>query len=259
MLLRAERFIDLHRVVRHSLRASVESYSIKDLEQFYAFTRKQDMREATASRRAIEWAIEFREPVLDSERFAAHLQAVEDYNREDCESTEGLRDWLEALRGGLDVLLMRPAPKSGEASDRIEETAEETQRVMDALLADLPVDLEEHDEEQRAQRLLAHLLEWHRREEKAAWWEYFRLRDLPLEDYSDERSALANLTYISTVGGTAKRPLKRYSFPTQDNDIRSRDDVALPDGSYAGIRRGFRSGGANDRYPALRALCGRRR
>ncbi|MEM7500531.1 MAG: TM0106 family RecB-like putative nuclease [Pseudomonadota bacterium] len=239
VLLRAERFIDLHRVVRHSLRASVESYSIKDLEQFYGFTRKQDMREATASRRAIEWAIEFREPVLDTERFAAHIQAVEDYNREDCESTEGLRDWLEALRGGLDVLLMRPAPKSGEASDRVEETAEETQRVMAALLADLPVDLEEHDEEQHAQRLLAHLLEWHRREEKAAWWEYFRLRELPLEDYADERSALASLRYVSTVGGTPKRPLKRYSFPAQDNDVRSRDDVALPDGRTMGSVEGF--------------------
>ena len=38
-LLRGERFVDLHAVVRQALRAGVESYSIKKLEQFYGFTR----------------------------------------------------------------------------------------------------------------------------------------------------------------------------------------------------------------------------
>ena len=60
-ILRAELFVDLHTIVRHSLRASVETYSLKDLEQFYGLAREQDLREATASRRALEWAIEMRE------------------------------------------------------------------------------------------------------------------------------------------------------------------------------------------------------
>src|ERR1700678_982275 len=38
-LLRAKIFVDLYRVVRQSLRASVESYSIKKLEEFYGLTR----------------------------------------------------------------------------------------------------------------------------------------------------------------------------------------------------------------------------
>ena len=38
-LLRAGMFVDLYRVVRQSLRASVESYSIKRLEPLYAFSR----------------------------------------------------------------------------------------------------------------------------------------------------------------------------------------------------------------------------
>src|SRR5690606_2659330 len=84
VLLRAELFVDLHTVVRHALRASVESYSIKELEKFYGFSREQDMRKATASRRAIEWAIEFREPVRSNDAFTPHLDAVERYNREDC-------------------------------------------------------------------------------------------------------------------------------------------------------------------------------
>src|SRR5690606_36077032 len=98
VLLRAELFVDLHRIVKHTLRASVESYSIKELEKFYGFVRGQDMREATASRRAIEWAIEFREPLQSLPEFVPHMQAVERYNREDCVSAEKLRAWLERLR-----------------------------------------------------------------------------------------------------------------------------------------------------------------
>ncbi len=60
-ILRAELFVDLHTIVRHSLRASVESYSIKELERFYGLDREQDLHAATLSRRAIEWAIEMHE------------------------------------------------------------------------------------------------------------------------------------------------------------------------------------------------------
>ena len=42
-LLRGRVFVDLHRVVRQGLRASVESYSIKQLEPFYGFAREVDL------------------------------------------------------------------------------------------------------------------------------------------------------------------------------------------------------------------------
>jgi uncharacterized protein len=105
---------------------------------------------------------------------------------------------------------------------------------MDQLLEGIPSEPEERSEEQQARWLLAHLLEWHRREDKAAWWEYFRLKDLPLDEYFDERSALAGLSFGQTMGGTAKRPIHRYSFPAQDHDIRRGDEVCIPDGSCIG-------------------------
>ena len=237
VLLRAELFVDLHTVVRHALRASVESYSIKELEKFYGFAREQDMRAATASRRALEWAIEFREPVRGVEDLAPHVAAVERYNREDCVSAEKLRDWLETLRAELaacGVELPRPELKDGEASEAVEEAAEETRAVMERLLEGVPPDPEERSDEEQARWLLAHLLEWHRREEKAAWWEYFRLRDLPLEDYHEERSALAGLEFADTVGGTERRPVNRYRFPAQDHDVRRRDEICMPEGDCIG-------------------------
>ena len=257
-ILRAELFVDLHTIVRHSLRASVETYSLKDLEQFYGLAREQDLREATASRRALEWAIEMREdlglharraarrrrpsrssssastraPDAQSNRFAEHIAIVERYNRDDCVSAARLRDWLEELRAAAERAhgdeLPRPELHSGEASEQVAEAAEETQRVMAALLAGVPVDAAERNEEQQARWLMAQLLEWHRREEKAAWWEYFRLLDLPLEDYEDERSALAGLEFHETVGGTPRKPVHRYEFPPQEHDVRRGDEVCVP-------------------------------
>ena len=237
-ILRAELFVDLYSVVRHSLKASVESYSIKELEPFFGLNREQDLRQATASRRALEWAIERRED-LSTPELVLHMGAVERYNREDCVSARGLRDWLEQLRAAAEhehgVELPRPEPKSGDANEQIATTAEETQRVMAQLLEGVPVDPEARSEEQQARWLLAHLLEWHRREDKAAWWEYFRLKDLPLDDYEDERSALAGLTFVDTVGGTPRSPVNRYAFPPQDHDVRRGDEVCMPpDGDSLG-------------------------
>src|SRR5262249_47600639 len=77
-------------------------------------------------------------------------------------------------------------------------------------------------------------LDWHRREEKAAWWEYYRLCDLSAEDLLDERDALSGLTFVGTIGGTAKAPIHRYSFPLQDTDLRGDEDLYSVGGARFG-------------------------
>ncbi|MDZ7650288.1 MAG: hypothetical protein U5K54_25885 [Cytophagales bacterium] len=51
-LLRAERFIDLHSVTKEALLASVESYSLKELERFTTYTRKVDLHDASVARKS---------------------------------------------------------------------------------------------------------------------------------------------------------------------------------------------------------------
>ena len=53
----AEIFVDLFRVVRQGLRASVESYSIKRLEPLYGFTRDVPLREANVALQSYEAAM----------------------------------------------------------------------------------------------------------------------------------------------------------------------------------------------------------
>ena len=60
-LLRAGVFVDLYGITKQSLRASVETYSLKDLEVFFGFERKTDLRDARTSLRTLESALELNE------------------------------------------------------------------------------------------------------------------------------------------------------------------------------------------------------
>jgi uncharacterized protein len=221
-LLRGDAFVDLHKVVRRALIAGVERYSIKDLERFFGYTRAQNLADASMSRRIIEHAIESGD---FDETIDSHRDIVEAYNREDCESAERLRDWLEKLRAeviaqGHDV--PRPEPKDGEASEEISELDQALQNMRDGLLEGVPDDPAERNEEQQARFALAHMMEFHRREEKAGWWEYYRLLDVDPADYADERRALVGLTFQEVVEDM-RAPLQRYSFPAQELDARPGD------------------------------------
>ena len=77
------------------------------------------------------------------------------------------------------------------------------------------------------------MMEFHRREDKASWWEYFRLLGLEADDLRDERRAVAGLAYDRTVGGK-RAPVQRYLFPEQDLDARKGDSVYGMNGDQLG-------------------------
>ena len=97
-MLRAGLFVDLYQVVRHSLRASVESYSIKRLEPFYGFERQTPLTDANVALANLQANLELGDAPSIAEETKAVVRA---YNEDDCRSTVVLRDWLEAHRAKL--------------------------------------------------------------------------------------------------------------------------------------------------------------
>jgi len=233
-LLRAERFVDLHAVAKQAVRASVESYSLKDLEPFHGFKREQDLRAASKARRRVSLFLQDGDaagiPIEDR-------QAVERYNREDCESTFSLHKWLEARRDELvkrgdDVA--RPPLLDGDASDVAQERQGELAEVFDSLVEGLPEDREAWSESDRARWLLAHQLEYFRREDRCVWWEYFRLHEADEDTLLRERKAVTGLTGGQTVGGTPKCPIDRYTFSVQEASLGPGDELHEVGGEKVG-------------------------
>lgn len=233
-MLRAGLFVDLYQIVRHGLRASVESYSIKRLEAFYGFERATPLADANTALANLQANLELDDVPSISEETKTTVRA---YNEEDCRSASTLRDWLETLRAKLiahGVEVPRPQPGDGAPNETITDWLLKINALIGRLTADVPADPEGRTPEQQARWILANILDWHRREEKAVWWEYFRLADLSAEELLEERAGLSGLVFVDTVGGTAKAPIHRYRFPPQETEIRGGEELRNLGGAKLG-------------------------
>jgi uncharacterized protein len=214
-LLRGEVLVDLYAVVRAALAQSQDGYSIKKLEAFYAFVRSADVRKGDQS------IIAFEEYLLDAARDPARKDDIIQYNEEDCVSTHRLHEWLLLLRDearaaqGVE-LPFRPQRDPRERSE--EELALEASR----------------DEQQRAllhgaaedspRALLAHVLGYHRREEKPVWWALFDRYERDSDFIDDDHDALGGLAladdvapYLNAKGD--RNLVYTYRFPPQQHKL----------------------------------------
>jgi predicted RecB family nuclease len=219
-LLRAGIFVDLYRIVRQALRASVESYSIKQVEALYSFPRSIAPRDSIAALQTFEALLTLgRGEEITKEL----LESIEAYNRDDCLSAVRLRDWLEERRRDVETArgqaLPRPATKSGEAGENLAGQLDRAKNITAELLNALPSDQKQWNVEQYGRWLLAQMMEWHRREEKSSWWEYFRLCDLSDSELQEDNTALGGLTYTGVAGQIKKSLVHRYSFLLQDHTL----------------------------------------
>jgi len=229
-LLRAGVLVDLHQAFKQGLRASVEEYSLKKLESFYGFERSIPLDQSRLAMRHVEHRLELERK--DAELSESDREVLEGYNREDCISASGLRDWLEVERrklveGGTPV--PRPSEKSGDPSEKLQEKLDKAAALTQRLCDGIPADPEARSQEQAGQWLLAQLLSWHRREDKRAWQEGYRLADMDEEDLLDERVALTKLRLVKRVESGKQVPTDRYSFDPQKSNVRVGKDVYFGD------------------------------
>lgn len=224
-MLRAGLLVDLHAIYKQSVRASVEEYSLKAAEVFHDFQRGTPLEESRRAMRFVEHSLELGQ----LRKIPEEVQAtIEGYNSDDCLSTKSLRDWLEAKRAEQEQAghkIARPIISEGAAPEKVAERQQRVVELVSDLTNGLPVDPLARSAGESAQWLLAQLLDWHRREEKSGWWEFFRLRDLGDEELLEEKAAIARLQFDQCVGVDGRSPVDRYNFEKQETEIRDGDKV----------------------------------
>ncbi len=193
--LRSDLLVDLLPVVTGAIVLGEDSYSIKKVEKLYMDDRDADVKTAGDSVVAYRnWAVSG-EPKNPGEapNGSPQLQVIEDYNREDCESTVLLHEWLLKLRKeqGLPDQPIEPLieedipekinPLEVFAHELLEGLPEEYKTVSSNGIDDDPIGINQKGNRGiswRVQRLLGHLLPFHHREAKVMWWTYFDRKEI---------------------------------------------------------------------------------
>jgi uncharacterized protein len=206
-------FVDLYRVVRQGLCAGVESYSIKRLEPLIGYERLVELDDATSHLISFEAALDEGRAVGQE----ASQQVVAGYNEDDCRSTLALRDWLEERRQELERAFGSTLPRPVVEEDAHATSDPEIARLKLDLISGVPDEVSERTDADRAKALLVDLLEWHRREAKPAWWNYFRRTTLTSADLVRERGAIGDLRGGEIVDHVKKSVVRRFSFPPQEH------------------------------------------
>jgi uncharacterized protein len=184
------------------------------MEPFYGFKRTVALRDATSSLQAFEAVLalgddpkaaqEILRPLRTTTAMTVCLPGV-------CASGSNSCD---PRRKRSSAVPSRPEPKSG-LQVELEAQLTEISILKERLTSDLPEDESEWTNEERARWLLAQLLEWHRREDKSMFWEYYRLCDLSDDELIEDKNSLGGLVHQCVAEETKGSFIHRYSFPIQ--------------------------------------------
>jgi uncharacterized protein len=224
-LLRRQKLVDLFKVVREAIRTSEPAYSLKNLETFYMDRRRGEV--ATAFDSIVVYN-RWREDSDDR-----LLEDISAYNETDCRSTAKLREWLLTLRPSQTSWFDGPAPPDN-AEKAAEKKAERQEQ--EAKFAECEERLRAAAPTQDDYRCrLADLLNFHQREARPKWWDYFARKDRFEDELLDDAECLAGLTLVKPPETVKQSLVHTYRYAAQETKRQAGDrvcDVALL--KYAG-------------------------
>jgi predicted RecB family nuclease len=193
--------VDLLKVVRGGLAASVPGYGLKEMEVFLGSERHAEIRDGATSIVEHERYIQTRDPAI--------LDAIAAYNREDCIATLALRDWLLARR---DEALQRfgpfPLPEPKEAKP-VPPAKQARQELHDQLTSSSDPLL----------KFAAGLLDYHDRERKPVWWAFFDRIEMSDEELLEDPEAIGLLEPTGDVEPDKRSKRHRFTYPAQEHKL----------------------------------------
>jgi predicted RecB family nuclease len=209
-LLRHEVFVDLYKIVRQGVRVGEESYSLKKVERIY-WPQSRTGVVTLSIGSVVHYArwMESGEP--GDWQNSPILKEIRDYNKDDCDSTAELAKWLRRLAAdnGIPPSTDSSALRSADQTD-IKEIDERT-----AGRLEIAHQLREKDDD--ISNVLAHLVDFHRREGKPVWWKFFERCSSESEILRDDNGCIAEVEVIGKPVPEKRSLLQEYRFdPAQE-------------------------------------------
>lgn len=213
-LLRNHVFVDLYKSVREGLRIGEDSYSIKKVERLYRPPRSTDI--VSGGESIVQYArwIESGEP--GDWQMSPILSNIRDYNRDDCDSTEGLYAWLRRLADENGI-----SPASPHVETETSPRAAPERPEVDARL--------EIVRQLRARKddiahVLGDVVDFHRREAKPMWWRMFERAGLSAEELCDDASCIHDVRAVGEPVPEKRSLAQAYCFdPEQECKLAAGD------------------------------------
>ena len=208
-ILRCGKLVDLHAVLNQGMQVSEKEYSLKNLEKFYQYKRKGEIKKANESTdKYLDWIETGEEKLLDE---------IKLYNREDCESTYFLRKWLLSKK-----------PKDSHYA--IKKEPEEREKNWEKENENYKIEIEKNCKGKKYEEILKDILGFHKREEMLYWQKIFNRASLKSdEDLIEDAECIGFMEKINEEPGKDGRgktiKIFTYKFPEQDFKVKVNDRV----------------------------------
>lgn len=195
-LLRNGVFVDLYKIVKNALLVGEPRYSIKNIEHLYRPKRETEVASGGDSVAVYE---HWREnPDGHDWQSSKILKSIRDYNRDDCDSTQELVDWLRDRQSAAGITY---SGNNELVDPELKEAVTQAITLRNQLLDHSETLIQKSQPEEAAMaRLLAWCLEFHRRERKPLIWKLYERMDM------NEEELLEDIECLALCSRTGKEP-----------------------------------------------------
>lgn len=221
-LLRHGVFVDLYKVVKGGLRVGEPSYSIKYIERLYRPRRTNEV--ATAGESVVQYGNWMASNEGRTPDASIILKEIRDYNKDDCDSTLELADWLRSLQQAADIAHSQtgeaPTNPSSKAAQKVAEEAERKTARLEKLNRKL--DQASDKDEKQLVETLRDFVDFFPRDAKPIWWRYFERLANTDDQLFDDIACIGHSKLQDTPPSQVKQSvIFEYTFdPGQDTKIR---------------------------------------